>query len=248
MNLKTGNNSTALLSLSLFALLLAFPAFVTAQNHNQAHGYTGHAPVSAQPIAANPYMSPQPVLAHRPVGHQQVSPARPQPQLTISSPIQRPAPSLISQIRLRAEQISKTGLRYIFGATSPRQGGLDCSGAMMYLLSDLGFYNIPRTSYHQCNWLEANRTLTRSQSIPAKVGENGFVPGCLIFWGGTYESQHEVTHVMLYLGQGSDGRHYMFGARGSKERGVNGSGVDIFELPSGYNQKLVGYGHLPAQA
>jgi len=40
----------------------------------------------------------------------------------------------------------------------------------------------------------------------------------------------------------------MFGARGSKERGFNGAGVDIFELPAGYNPKLVGYGRLPGQA
>jgi len=153
---------------------------------------------------------------------------------------------LITVIRDRAEHIAGFGLRYEFGGDHPRQGGLDCSGAMKFLLADLGFDDMPRTSYHQYRWLREHRTLRHTKTIPEDMGgRRGILPGDLIFWGGTYDSGHKVSHVMIYLGQGSDGTHYMFGARGKKKRGLYGSGVDIFELKSGYQKKLVGFGSLP---
>lgn len=248
MNITIKKNLTNPVTIpALVFLICSIAQLGWTQSHPASlHGYTGHSPVNHAPQQAHQgYMSPQPV-SPQPIVHRQFSPAPPQAQLTLQVPVQQPAPSLISEIRKRAESLSQIGLKYIFGATSPRQGGMDCSGTMMYLLSDLGFYNIPRTSYHQYEWLKANRTLTHSKSIPARMGaESGLVPGCLIFWGGTYDSGHPVSHVMLYLGQGRDGRHYMFGAKGTKSQGINGSGVDIFELPAGYNENLIGYGMLP---
>ncbi len=76
-------------------------------------------------------------------------------------------------------------------------------------------------------------------------GRRGIKPGDLIFWGGTYKSGHKVSHVMVYLGQGDSGSHYMFGARGKKKKGLKGAGVDVFKLNAGYQKSLVGYGSLP---
>jgi len=153
---------------------------------------------------------------------------------------------LLSVIRTRAEHISKFGLPYKFGGDHPGEGGMDCSGSMQFLLSDIGFRDMPRTSYDQYSWLRKARTLYHSKSIPNQLGgRKGIKPGDLIFWGGTYNSGHKVSHVMIYLGQSGDGTHYMFGARGKNKRGLNGSGVDIFRLESGYQKGLIGFGTLP---
>jgi len=153
---------------------------------------------------------------------------------------------LIAVIRARAEHLSRYGLVYKFGGDHPTEGGLDCSGTMKYLLGDIGFSDMPRTSYQQYDWVRKNRTLKHSKSIPDQMGgRKGIKPGDLIFWGGTYNSGHKVSHVMVYLGQGGDGTHYMFGARGKKKKGLNGSGVDIFKLESGYQKSLVGFASLP---
>lgn len=153
---------------------------------------------------------------------------------------------LLSVIRARAEHISKFGLPYKFGGDHPSEGGMDCSGTMQFMLTDIGFKDMPRTSYDQYSWLRKNRTLNHSKSIPNQMGgRKGIKPGDLIFWGGTYDSGHKVSHVMIYLGQGGDGTHYMFGARGKSMRGLNGSGVDIFRLDSGYQKGLIGFGSLP---
>ncbi|MDF1740732.1 MAG: NlpC/P60 family protein [Verrucomicrobiales bacterium] len=152
----------------------------------------------------------------------------------------------IAIVRQRAEALARFNLTYKFGGNHPSEGGMDCSATMKYLLGDLGFSDMPRTSYNQYDWLKKNRTLFHSRSIPASMGgRKGIKPGDLIFWGGTYNSGHKVSHVMIYLGQGDSGTHYMFGARGKKKKGLNGAGVDVFKLNSGYQKSLVGFGSLP---
>ncbi len=149
-------------------------------------------------------------------------------------------------VREHADGLSKEGFPYIFGGDSPSDGGMDCSGTMKYLLSQLGIKNVPRASYQQYAWLKQNRSMHHTKTIPAKMGgRKGLNPGNLIFWGGTYNSGHKVSHVMIYLGQASDGRHYMFGARGKKTKGLNGSGIDIFELRAGKQKSLIGFGSVP---
>mgnify|MGYP006081214031 CR=1 FL=1 len=152
----------------------------------------------------------------------------------------------IAVVRQRAETLAKFNLTYKFGGNHPSEGGMDCSATMKYLLADLGFSDMPRTSYHQYDWLKKNRTLNHSKTIPASMGgRRGIKPGDLIFWGGTYKSGHKVSHVMVYLGQGDSGSHYMFGVRGKKKKGLKGAGVDVFKLNAGYQKSLVGYGSLP---
>ena len=153
---------------------------------------------------------------------------------------------LLTVIRDRAERIASFRLPYMFGGDHPTEGGLDCSGTMKFMLGDVGFSDMPRTSYHQYEWLKKHKTFHHSKSIPEKAGgRKGIRAGDLIFWGGTYNSGHKVSHVMIYLGQSPDGTHYMFGARGKKMKGLFGSGVDIFRLDSGYQKNLIGYGSLP---
>lgn len=145
------------------------------------------------------------------------------------------------EIRKTAEGIARLGLPYVFGGSSTDNGGMDCSGSIQYLLKSLGYQNVPRTSFAQYEWVKNNERMKRGKTL----SEKNLNPGDLIFWGGTYRSGHKVSHVMMYMGQGTDGKLYMYGARGTQKSGVSGAGVDIFELRPGKHDNLVGYGQLP---
>ncbi len=147
----------------------------------------------------------------------------------------------IDVIRRRAEEVARLSLPYRFGGSSPKDGGMDCSGAIQYLLTSLGYTAVPRTSYAQYEWVREKSRLKKAREISA----SNLRPGDLIFWGGTYDSGHKVSHVMLYMGQSPSGKLYMYGARGTRNRGVGGAGVDIFELREGRHKNLIGFGKLP---
>ncbi|MCB1236251.1 MAG: C40 family peptidase [Verrucomicrobiae bacterium] len=152
----------------------------------------------------------------------------------------------VAELRRRAEFLSGKGLVYKFGGDHPSEGGMDCSGTMQFMLKDMGWPDIPRTSYDQYDWLREKGTLRKVGFFHSS--ERAYAnlrPGDLIFWGGTYNSGHKVSHVMVYLGKSRSGKQFMFGARGKGVKGLNGSGVDIFELKPGHDGHLVGYGPLP---
>lgn len=265
-----------LLPLCLMAFAVVPHASVQAQLFKKSHPAPqpsplpmSHAAVMAAPSPGNPYASPgamplapaslpETVVSSRPVysppsyqlpyeGYRyQRREGRSRGGLFSSNKPSDEMLQLLDVIRKRAEAISTFRLPYVFGGDHPNEGGLDCSGAMKFLLSDIGFRDMPRTSYEQYAWLRQARTLRHAKAIPEQMGgRKGIKPGDLIFWGGTYNSGHKVSHVMIYLGQGRDGTHYMFGARGKNKTGLNGSGVDIFKLGSGYQKGLIGFGALP---
>lgn len=147
----------------------------------------------------------------------------------------------ISAVRTRAVDIAKMKLPYSFGGSSPADGGMDCSGSIQHLLKSLGLQNVPRTSYHQYDWVKEKTRLKKSKTID----HDDLTPGDLIFWGGTYRSGHKVSHVMMYMGRGVDGKLYMYGARSKSIRGVGGAGVDIHELRPGQHKNLIGFGKPP---
>lgn len=156
-------------------------------------------------------------------------------------------PATVSELRRRAEFLATRGLSYKFGGDHPTEGGMDCSGTMQFLLKSIGYADIPRTSYAQFEWLQRQGTLRKVGFFRSpERAISDFRPGDLIFWGGTYDSGHKVSHVMVYLGRSPAGTHFVFGARGKKTRGLNGNGVDIFEFkPESTGGRLVGYGSLP---
>ncbi|MDF1755126.1 MAG: NlpC/P60 family protein [Verrucomicrobiales bacterium] len=147
----------------------------------------------------------------------------------------------ISAVRGRAVEISKMRLPYVFGGSSPSDGGMDCSGSIKHLLTSLGVQNVPRTSYQQYEWVKEHSRIKKAKSIQ----HGDLKPGDLIFWGGTYKSGHKVSHVMLYMGRGVDGKLYMYGARSKSLRGVGGAGVDVHVLRPGQHKNLIGYGRVP---
>lgn len=164
-----------------------------------------------------------------------------------TSVIQLPAPVIgkktgINHARRQAESIARMKLPYRFGGCNPSDGGMDCSGSIQYLLKSLGYLDAPRTSYAQYDWVKKHSRVKRDKELDARK----LKPGDLIFWGGTYDSGHKVSHVMMYMGEGTNGKLYMYGARGTNKVGISGAGVDIFELRSGKHNSLVGYGRIPA--
>jgi hypothetical protein len=69
---------------------------------------------------------------------------------------------LIPVILARGEHIARFGLTYKFCGDHCSEGGMDCSGTMQFLLSEIGFNNILRMSCHEYEWLKKNRTLNHS--------------------------------------------------------------------------------------
>lgn len=153
--------------------------------------------------------------------------------------------SPLDELRQRAEALARQGLRYKFGGDDPSDGGMDCSATMRYLFGQMGYSDMPRTSYQQFEWIKSRGKLKKVGFFYSKKKAiKNLKPGDLLFSGGTYNSGHRVSHVMMYMGQSRSGQHYVFGARGTKNEGINGSGVDIFEFNPRYT-KLVGCGRLP---
>lgn len=160
-------------------------------------------------------------------------------------PVDPDAPTL-AKLREEAHRLANRGLTYKFGADDPSSGGLDCSGAMQYLLSKIGVDDVPRTSYDQYYWLKRKKLLddVYGKAATEKLFKK-LSPGDLIFWGGTWKSGHRVSHVMLYLGYDPTAdKHYIFGARGKSSKGLLGNGVDIFELDPNRG-RLIGHGKIP---
>jgi murein DD-endopeptidase MepM/ murein hydrolase activator NlpD len=80
------------------------------------------------------------------------------------------------------------GKPYVFGASGPNS--FDCSGFVCYVINHSGAGNVGRTSaqglYNLCT----------------PVAKNDARPGDLIFFTGTYDSGHPVTHIGIYIGNG----------------------------------------------
>tara|TARA_R110000850_G_scaffold256505_2_gene382405 strand:+ start:223 stop:951 length:729 start_codon:yes stop_codon:yes gene_type:complete len=152
----------------------------------------------------------------------------------------------LARLREEAHRLADMGLSYQFGSDDPDEGGLDCSGVIQHMLTDMGVKGVPRTSYNQYAWLKRNKTL---QDVSGKSASSKLLkrlsPGDLIFWGGTWDSGHKVSHVMLYMGYNpNEDKHYIFGARSKSSKGLLGNGVDVFELDPNRG-RLIAHGRIP---
>ncbi|MDR0885406.1 MAG: C40 family peptidase [Clostridiales Family XIII bacterium] len=90
-----------------------------------------------------------------------------------------------SVINIAAAQLGKP---YSFGATGPN--AFDCSGFVAYVYNNAG-YGFGRGSAQSMY----NRT--------ARVGAGDLQPGDLVFFSGTYNAGEPVTHVGIYVGNGT---------------------------------------------
>ncbi|HEY4257263.1 MAG TPA: NlpC/P60 family protein [Candidatus Udaeobacter sp.] len=155
--------------------------------------------------------------------------------------------------------LTKQNLGYTYGSSDPKNGGMDCSGFIYYVLQQNGFPDVPRDSSQQYVWVRKagkfNAVLSRKED---SFELDALKPGDLLFWRGTYNIDRDppITHTMIYLGRekrtnkrvmvgSSDGRTY----DGKQRWGVS---VFDFKLPpppkSGdakISAAFVGYGRIP---
>lgn len=177
------------------------------------------------------------------------------PPVTVNSP---PRPKLyvneneggirpsrtISNLRAAANTLAGQGIKYQFGRNHPTFGGLDSSGSIQHLLSEIGVVGVPRTIGGQVSWLRMSGTLHNFSGRPSPTElERHLEPGNLIFWG-DYRTGR-INHVMIYTGYDAQRRrHLAFGTRAGIEVGLNGHEVDIFDLQLD-RERIIATGAVP---
>ena len=156
-------------------------------------------------------------------------------------------------------ELTKENLGYKYGSADPKNGGMDCSGFIYYLLQQNGFPDVPRDSSQQYVWVRKagnfNAVLSRRED---SFELDALKPGDLLFWRGTYSIDRDppITHTMIYLGREKrTKKRVMLGA--SDGRTYNGKqifGVSVFDFklpppPQSGDAKIspvfVGYGRIP---
>jgi peptidoglycan DL-endopeptidase CwlO len=169
-------------------------------------------------------------------------------------------PPKVRQILDAGLALTKQSLGYTYGSADPKNGGMDCSGFIYYVLQQNGFPDVPRDSSQQYVWVrkagDFDAVLSRKED---SFEFDDLKPGDLLFWRGTYNIDREppITHTMIYLGRekrtnkrvmvgSSDGRTY-----DGKQRW----GVSVFDFkmpppPKSGDAKIspvfVGYGRIPS--
>jgi hypothetical protein len=161
-------------------------------------------------------------------------------------------PSTVKKLIYQAWILTQKNLTYLYGSADPRQGGMDCSGTIYYLLKLSKLTNAPRSSSGIYQWV-----VDKGKFYPVKTKDlsstefNHLKPGDLLFWEGTYKTKHNppISHVMLYLGTNEKNQPLMFGASdGRSYQGKQMWGVSVFDfkLPNATTSaRFVGYGCIP---
>lgn len=130
--------------------------------------------------------------------------------------------------RLVEKLMSVLGTPYVWGSRDPATG-LDCSGAVVWALRELGLQ--PK------KWNSTAAGMKKDSSVVIVPQ-----PGDLAFYGSLFG----VSHVMVYAGDGK-----VVGASGGgpgttlAEARAKGAGVKV--LPVDYRSDFRGYGRLPVQ-
>jgi len=168
-------------------------------------------------------------------------------------------PPKVRQILDAGLTLTKQNLGYTYGSADPKNGGMDCSGFIYYVLRENGFSDVPRDSSQQYVWVRKAGDFSAVLSRKEDSFElDDLKPGDLLFWRGTYNIDRDppITHTMIYLGRekrtkkrvmlgSSDGRTY-----DGKQRW----GVSVFDFkmpppPKSGDAKIspvfVGYGRIP---
>jgi cell wall-associated NlpC family hydrolase len=154
-------------------------------------------------------------------------------------------------------ELARQNLTYVPGSADPAKGGFDCSGFIYYVLRQYGMTQVPRDSSGLYAWVRKARGFRAVVSRkPESFELDELLPGDLLFWTGTYATDHDppVTHTMLYLGtEKSSGAKIMIGSSdGRTYRGQRRNGVSVFDFtmprtPSSGEQHatFIGYARIP---
>lgn len=149
-------------------------------------------------------------------------------------------------------QLAGRNLVYQYGSANPAAGGMDCSGAMHYLLTKLNVKSVPRSSNDIYNWIKKEGVFYSTPNADFTSKDFSHLkPGDLLFWSGTYNAPGNayVTHVMMYIGKNIKGEPLMIGSSdGRTYKGRQIYGVSVFDFllpPSSSKTKFVGYSCIP---
>ncbi|MDX2226655.1 MAG: NlpC/P60 family protein [Verrucomicrobiae bacterium] len=163
-------------------------------------------------------------------------------------------PAAIRDLIETCLRLTDRRLDYEYGSADPKNGGMDCSGFVHYVLRQQGIEKVPRQANEFYLWVRKIRNFQAVLSHNPKTPElDDLRPGDLLFWTGTYDVKRDppVTHVMIYLGRlKKDGTRVMAGAsEGRRFLGKVTEGVTVFDFeipkPGRGNGQFVGYSSIP---
>lgn len=161
-------------------------------------------------------------------------------------------PFHVKQLISQAFLLSQKNLTYLYGSSDPKNGGMDCSGTIYYLLKNMTHLNVPREANGMFDWVKKEGKIYYNIHNDFRSDDfNALKPGDLLFWSGTYETQstRSITHVMMYLGKNKNHEPLMFGASdGRTYKGMKMWGVSVFDfkLPNEKSKAhFVAYGCIP---
>ena len=236
---------------------------------------------AASPLAAQTKSKKKPVADESAVPRKTVTPAV--PPVKVGTP--DPAPEVSPSVKLAAApnaaistadilefhaqpagvrtliesslDLARKNLTYTFGSADPANGGMDCSGFIYYVLRQHGLTQVPRDSSGLYLWArKAHGFRAVISRKPDSIEMDELLPGDLLFWIGTYATDHDppVTHTMLYLGtEKATGAKIMIGSSdGRTYRGQKRNGVSVFDFtmprtPAAGDQRatFIGYARIP---
>jgi cell wall-associated NlpC family hydrolase len=174
-------------------------------------------------------------------------------------------PPEVQRLLTQALALTTRDLSYKYGSDDPKNGGMDCSGTVYYLLTQAGLADVPRDASEMYRWVWTRGKFRSVVSCNPDTFElEPLKPGNLLFWSGTYRVDRDppITHVMIYLGVNrSTGRRVMVGAsEGRRFNGQSRYGVSVFDftmpsakaepeaaggVTSDLQARFVGYGSIP---
>jgi peptidoglycan DL-endopeptidase CwlO len=156
-------------------------------------------------------------------------------------------------------ELTGRNLSYKYVSADPKNGGMDSSGFIYYVLTESGVENVPRDAREQYIWV---RKAGNFQAVLAQRDDtfelDALKPGDLLFWASNYgiSKDPDITQTMIYLGREKGTNHrLMVGASESRSaKGQKKSGVGVFEFKVGHAARkpgeesapvFVGYGRIP---
>ncbi|MEO0417137.1 MAG: NlpC/P60 family protein, partial [Verrucomicrobiota bacterium] len=148
-------------------------------------------------------------------------------------------PPNLKNLHAGAIKVAHAGIPFSLGGKSLDDRGLDQSGAVRFLLSEIGVVDVPKHSAGQYEWLKSLNqleTLGASGSALSKVK-----PGNLVFWN----HNNRPSQVMLYLGfDAAKSQHFVYGVKDGKSRGLTGNLVDVFVFDQ-KSESVAAIGRIP---
>lgn len=135
--------------------------------------------------------------------------------------------------------------------------GMDCSGAIFYLLKQAG-QQPPRSAHEQYLWMKKLGRLTEVPATAHTESDPAYAalrPGDLVFCahsGPDAPAEIHANHVHLYLGKEADGHAIMIGSsegRSYRRQKIDGFGITDYRVPArGSKTRIIAYGPPPPLA